>query len=165
MKKFLIKATASLSILAVLAGCNGNGLTNDAGNVNKQNVGTLLGAGAGAWIGSNVGKGKGNIVGIAAGTLLGALAGSTIGKSLDQADVAYANRTHQDALEYNKVGSASSWKNPDSGASGTITPTKTYTKNERQCREYTQTISVGGKVEKGYGTACRQPDGSWEIIK
>lgn len=30
------------------------------------------------------------------------------------------------------------------------------------CREYTQHVSVGGRVENSYGTACMQPDGSWE---
>lgn len=31
------------------------------------------------------------------------------------------------------------------------------------CREYTKTISIGGRLEVGYGRACRQPDGAWEI--
>jgi hypothetical protein len=31
------------------------------------------------------------------------------------------------------------------------------------CREYTKTVSIGGKAERAYGTACQQPDGSWEI--
>lgn len=31
------------------------------------------------------------------------------------------------------------------------------------CREFTQTFTIGGKTQKGYGTACLQPDGSWEI--
>ena len=26
-----------------------------------------------------------------------------------------------------------------------------------------QTITVGGEVQQGYGTACRQPDGTWKI--
>jgi hypothetical protein len=32
------------------------------------------------------------------------------------------------------------------------------------CREYTGTIYVGGRPEQGYGTACLQPDGSWQVI-
>lgn len=32
------------------------------------------------------------------------------------------------------------------------------------CREYTKTISIGGRLEVGYGRACRQPDGAWEIV-
>lgn len=30
------------------------------------------------------------------------------------------------------------------------------------CREYTQTVYIGGRAVEAYGTACQQPDGSWE---
>ena len=32
------------------------------------------------------------------------------------------------------------------------------------CREYTSTATVGGRPVETYGTACRQPDGSWKIV-
>ena len=32
------------------------------------------------------------------------------------------------------------------------------------CREYQQTIKVGGKTEQGVGTACQNADGSWQIV-
>ena len=32
------------------------------------------------------------------------------------------------------------------------------------CRELTQTITVGGQAVQATGTACRQPDGSWRIM-
>ncbi len=35
--------------------------------------------------------------------------------------------------------------------------------SEPYCREYTRNINVGGRVQEGYGTACMQPDGSWQI--
>lgn len=133
------------------------------GQLRKQDVAGALGAFGGAWIGSNVGKGKGNIAAIAAGTLLGAYLGSEVGKSLDRADQAYLRNTNQQALEYNPVGTASSWNNPDSGNYGSITPTRTYETAGQYCREYNQTINVGGQQQSGYGTACRQPDGSWQI--
>ena len=48
---------------------------------------------------------------------------------------------------------------------GTYTPVKTYqTDNGQYCREFQQTITVGGQTESAYGTACRQPDGSWQIV-
>lgn len=34
----------------------------------------------------------------------------------------------------------------------------------RYCREFQQTLTVGGRTENACGTACMQPDGSWEII-
>jgi len=130
----------------------------------KETIGTLAGAGLGALLGSQVGGGKGAIAAIAVGTLAGAWAGSEIGKSLDKADKQYAQRTAQDALEYNKVGQASTWRNPDTGHSGTVTPVSTYRTTEgSDCREFETSIYVDGKQEKGVGTACRQPDGTWKI--
>lgn len=130
----------------------------------KETVGTLAGAGLGALLGSQIGGGKGAMAAIAVGTLAGAWAGSEVGKSLDKADKQYAQRTAQDALEYNKVGQASTWRNPDSGHSGTVTPVNTYRSSEgTDCREFETSIYVDGKQEKGVGTACRQPDGTWKI--
>ena len=31
------------------------------------------------------------------------------------------------------------------------------------CREFQKEIVVGGRVERGYGLACLEPDGSWRI--
>lgn len=36
--------------------------------------------------------------------------------------------------------------------------------DEPYCREYTKRVIIGSKVERGYGTACLQPDGDWEIV-
>jgi hypothetical protein len=33
-----------------------------------------------------------------------------------------------------------------------------------ECREFQQTITVGGQTQEAYGTACRQSDGSWKIV-
>ena len=32
------------------------------------------------------------------------------------------------------------------------------------CREYQSTITVDGKEQPTFGTACKQPDGSWRLI-
>lgn len=134
--------------------------------ISKQDIGLLTGAIGGAWLGSNVGKGKGKIVGTAVGTMMGAAIGRSVGASLDRADQVYYGKVSQNTLESAPTGKAVEWKNPDTGTSGTITPVKTYQKaDNRYCREYTQKIDVGGKSVEGYGTACRKPDGSWEIIK
>jgi surface antigen len=56
------------------------------------------------------------------------------------------------------------WKNPDTGHSGTVTPTKTYqAPGAGYCREYQATVEIEGKQEKASGKACRQPDGTWKI--
>lgn len=146
----------AVAVVAALTGCEGAGT--------KQTGGTIVGAGLGALAGSQIGGGRGQLAAVAIGTLAGALLGSEVGKSLDRADRAAVERTSNTALENNRTGQQATWSNPDSGASGTVTPVKTYqTAQGQYCREYQQTVSVGGKTESAYGTACRQPDGSWKI--
>ena len=131
----------------------------------KQTGGTLLGAGLGALIGSQIGSGKGQMAAIAIGALAGGWAGSEVGKSLDRADRQYAERTAQDSLEYAQIGQAKAWRNPDSGNSGTFTPTRTYrTADGQNCRDFETTIYVDGKQETGTGRACRRADGTWQIV-
>ena len=31
------------------------------------------------------------------------------------------------------------------------------------CREIERMVEIGGKQQKAYGTACRQPDGTWRF--
>ncbi len=134
------------------------------GQGKKQTGGTLLGAGLGALAGSQIGGGRGKLAAVAIGALAGAYFGSEVGKSLDRADRLAMKQTSQTALETNPVGRTSSWSNPDSGHSGTVTPTRTYqTASGSPCREYQQTVTIDGKTEQAYGRACRQPDGSWKI--
>jgi surface antigen len=132
----------------------------------KEAGGTAIGGLGGAIIGSQVGRGTGRLVGVAIGTLAGALIGQEVGKTLDRADRMAMENTAQQALEYNEANRPATWRNPDSGHSGTVTPIRTYRKPSGQyCREYTQTVMIGGEESKAYGTACRRPDGSWEIVK
>lgn len=157
MKIVKFTGIAVLALALTACGTDGQG--------DKQTVGTLLGAGLGALAGSQFGGGKGQLAAVAVGALAGAWLGGETGKSLDKADKAYAQRTAQDALEYNKTHQTSSWNNPDSKASGSVTPTRTYqTAEGRSCREYETSIIVDGKTEKATGTACRQPDGTWRVV-
>jgi surface antigen len=60
------------------------------------------------------------------------------------------------------VGETIRWN--DDRAGGSVTTLRDGTSNQgRYCREYTQDVRVGGQVQQAYGTACRNPDGSWEI--
>ena len=131
----------------------------------KQQLGQIVGAGLGALAGSQVGSGRGQLAAVAVGALAGAYVGTEIGKSLDRADRAAMQTTTQKALESSKSGNPVKWSNPDSGNSGTVTPQPAYAKEDgAYCREYQQTVTVGGETETAYGTACRQPDGSWKIV-
>ena len=150
--KFVAVAALGFS----LAACEG---------VQKEELGALFGGAAGAVVGAQFGDGKGQLAAVAAGALLGALAGSEIGKSLDRADQLYMQQTAQRSLETSPAGTTSSWENPDTGHAGTVTPTRTYQRDGGDyCREFQQTVTVGGNIEKAYGTACRQEDGTWMIV-
>jgi surface antigen len=131
----------------------------------KQTIGTLGGAALGGLAGAQIGKGSGQLAATAVGVLLGGFLGSEVGKSLDKADQAYAAQTTGQALEYNKSYEQSTWQNPDSGHSGSVTPVRTsYNDAGQPCREYQQTVTVGGKTETAYGTACRDANGDWRIV-
>lgn len=154
----ILKATIIGVIAIGVAAC-------EPGAGPKQQMGTIGGAVLGGLAGSQVGSGSGRLVAVGIGTLLGAMAGTEIGRSLDRADQNYMARTTGHALERGQSGVAQEWRNPDSGHYGTVTPRPAYQNNSGQyCREYQQTVFIGGKSEKAYGTACRQPDGSWMIV-
>lgn len=158
MKKIL----SAISALVLMAACQQNG--QGGMQINKETIGTIVGGAGGAWAGSQIGGGSGRIVATAVGTLLGASLGNSIGQSLDKTDMMYYNRASQNALETGQPGQTLPWQNPESGVSGTVTPSSYYkTDSGQYCREYTQTITVGGRTQEGYGVACRQQDGSWQI--
>ncbi len=156
-----IKRIASVAFAALLlAACA------DYQDRPKQTGGTLIGAGLGALAGSQIGSGTGQLAAVAIGALAGAYIGSEIGKSLDKADRLYAQQAQQKAYTA-PDGETIAWNNPESGNSGTFTPTRDgkNTATGEYCREYQTTVNVGGKTESAYGTACRQPDGSWRIVQ
>jgi surface antigen len=156
--KSAVSKIALVGVLAIgLAACEGTGP--------KEGGGALIGAGLGGLAGSQIGSGSGKLAATGAGVLLGALLGSQAGKSLDRADRLYAERSTHSALETGRSGQPVAWSNPDSGHSGTIIPQPAYQNTTGQyCREYQQTVSVGGQQQQAYGTACRQPDGTWKVV-
>ncbi len=127
--------------------------------------GTLVGGLLGAAAGSQFGKGDGKLVAVGVGALVGALIGADIGHSMDQADQVYATNAANQALESTQACNTIIWNNPRTGNSGAITPTYTYEPTPgRYCREFQQQVVIGGQTQDAYGTACRQPDGSWEVV-
>lgn len=132
---------------------------------NQEGFATLLGAGLGAWMGAELGSGAGESMALATmGAAIGSAIGNDIGRALDERDRMLMQRARQRSLENQPSGTTTTWRNPDTGHRGTITP-KPATKNKsgEYCREYTQTVTIAGKTEEAYGTACRMPDGSWKI--
>ena len=131
----------------------------------NEESGTIIGGILGGAAGSQVGKGHGRtaatVVGAIAGGYIGGNIGGNIGRSMDDTDRLKVRHS----LENNRTNESSSWTNPDSGNGYTVTPTSTYqTDSGHYCREYTTDVVIGSRREQAYGTACRQEDGSWNVV-
>lgn len=141
-----------------LYGCS---TTSNDGGFAKQDIGMVSGGVLGGLVGSRFGGGSGQIVAVAAGTLAGAMLGSAVGRNMDAADQLQTAKS----LENNSVGQPSYWRNSRTGVQYKVTPTHNIkVKGNPYCREYNTVANIGGKMQKVYGTACRQSDGSWKVI-
>jgi surface antigen len=130
-----------------------------------QAGGAILGGLVGAAVGSQVGNGKGKLVAVGVGTVIGALVGSDVGRAMDERDRAYATGSFGHAMETSPTCTTITWNNQQTGNYGSVTPVQTYEPEPgRYCREFQQQVMIGGNLQDAYGTACRQPDGSWEIV-
>ena len=154
MKKLMM---IGLITLPLMSGC--------AGTYNKATTGAALGALTGTALAYGLGKDSSKKgLWLIAGAAAGGLAGNAIGKQLDERDRLLLGKTFQNTMETAPTNHGGGWNNPDSGNSGTVTPTQTMvSSNNQPCREFTTTINIGGELTQGYGTACRQNDGSWKI--
>jgi len=150
----IMTAFAMASALA-LAGCAEG--QNEAGS-------TLIGAGLGGLLGAQFGSGDGQVAMAVLGTVAGAAIGNKIGKNMDKVDRMKMREAEQRAYSA-PINETIIWNNPDTGHSGSVTPVRDGRRqNGQYCREFQSEINVGGQREKGYGTACQQPDGSWKIV-
>lgn len=53
----------------------------------------------------------------------------------------------------------------DSGANGQVVALREgRTGDGAYCREFQQAVMIGGRSEEAYGTACRMPDGAWQVV-
>jgi surface antigen len=125
----------------------------------KEDTGTVVGGVLGGVLGSQVGKGSGRTAATIAGVLIGGYLGGSIGKTMDETD----RQNAYNSLENNQTNQASSWRNPDSGNTYTVTPTKTYNSASGPCRDYTTEVVIDGRRETATGTACRE-NGTWRVI-
>jgi len=130
----------------------------DGGHCNRKELGIVLGGIGGAVIGSQVASRDDRTAGIIGGAVIGAVVGGVIGNRMDKLDQSCVGQT----LEHAPDGRAVSWQKDETGARYSVTPTRTYTRDSgTYCREYQTRSVINGREVESYGTACRQPDGSW----
>ncbi len=144
---------APLALALLLGGCE-----------TKQDTGLAIGAITGGIIGHQFGKGSGKALATAAGIVVGGIVGSDIGRSLDRQDRYFAQQAELAALERGQSGVVVPWRNPESGRYGEVMPGPAFRRGPEDCREYTHTVYIDGRPQVMRGTACRNPDGTWQNV-
>ncbi len=128
---------------------------------NRALLGSLIGGALGGYAGAQIGAGHGRTAAIVGGSLLGVWVGGEVGRAMDRADRLALRDALEEAPPHGTVG----WDNPDTRARYAVTPADTYqSASGRYCREFQTTATIGGRTRNLYGNACREPDGSWEIV-
>jgi surface antigen len=67
------------------------------------------------------------------------------------------------ALTFGRPAAPRAWVG-DSGAKGQVVVGPYIRVNNIDCREFTNTVTVGGSDYTRRGTACRNPDGGWSVV-
>jgi len=154
-----IRTLTALCLIASLAACSWS-------EDRTAKVGGAAGGILGGVLGSKMGKGVGRDAAIIMGATLGAMWGQDIAKGMTDVDKIFAERTTKDTLEYGKPGTKSTWSNPDSGNSGSVTAGDTYQNDEGEdCRQFETDVDVEGEQRAAKGTACRMSDGAWQVVE
>jgi len=150
MRVALVAAAAGM---LALAGCSaGSGIT----------TGTVPGANTGRLIGSPLATGSGDPD---VRAVEGGMTGVDVGRSLNAAARAAGQKAEYEALEYGHAGRPTEWKSPEGDFNGVITVGNVYRVNRLDCRHYTHRVLIGGRTRLIDGSACRQPDGVWRILR
>ena len=144
------------SIVSILA-ISCMSLVMTACHVSNEETGTLTGAAVGGLAGSQFGHGGGHVAATAGGVILGGLVGGRVGHTMDDTD----RLKLYHAMEMN---THETWINPNTGYRYIAEPVRTYHwRHYKYCRQYITRVFTGTRWDTVHGTACRAPDGGWQI--
>ena len=126
---------------------------------------------AGALAGQFIGFGSGSIVSRALSRATstpqqtpGAQSPDALNRdALSRDDRIRAETVAQQALENSQSGHTLHWFNPATNSGGSFTPLRTIENEEAVCRDFSQSVSVSGKMTNTEGRACRASNGVWTI--
>jgi surface antigen len=131
------------------------------GTCHRGTVGAILGGAVGGAVGSRIGEGKGNTAATIIGTLLGMAVGREVGRRMDEADRYCAGQALERADNHRSV----VWRNPDTAATYRLTPTRSYRRDGRPCRDYRMQETLDGAIRTLTDSACRDADGAWRPME
>ena len=144
------KSLAALPVLVLLAACAAGG---GGGPVTEEKPAPPLP------------DDDSRLLALSVGAIAGSQLGGNVGRQLTSADKTQMQESTQRALETGVNGQAVHWANEKSGNAGSTTPQARFTTSGgTTCREFQQSVTVGGDNATAYGTACRQPDGRWMVV-
>ena len=83
---------------------------------------------------------------------------------LKKDDVQVARAAIKKTLDSGPDGQAQTWSNPKTKASGTVKPTKTFTKDGMRCRTTDFSTSAGGESAASTWNLCKTKDG-WKVVQ
>ena len=93
-------------------------------------------------------------------------AAATASSQPSEGDLAYARAAAADALAKGNRDASVPWANPQTGASGNITPlAASHTDGGRSCRDFLASYVHGGSHDWLHGAACRSSTGKWEVMR
>jgi surface antigen len=149
-------------------------------------VGTIFGGVVGGLIGNSLVHGRDRGVATVGGALVGAMVGNSIGQSADAQSYGYGGYGGGYGGSYGyRAGYGGGYDDEDDYAPRAYyppprvyyaapppvayVPAPVYAEpryapvaQQGYCREYSTTIVVDGRTQPAYGTACLQPDGTWQ---
>lgn len=82
---------------------------------------------------------------------------------MTEKDLALYQEALKAALDTPKNGQQSKWSNPETGASGTIKPRRSFKQGDKECRDVYLDTKAKGRREKGTWAYCREPGGAWKL--
>lgn len=82
---------------------------------------------------------------------------------MSEKDIALYQDALKTSLDAGKDGQQSSWSNPETGASGTIEPRRSFKQGEKACRDVYLETRAKGRHEKGTWAFCRDAGGAWQL--
>ncbi len=101
----------------------------------------------------------------ASATYIAALQGGIIGRSgvdISDSDLQRALEAEYRALESAAVGQPVVWSGRN--VSGRVVASAPYQVGSQNCRQYTHSVTIGGKETVARGSACRNDNGSWSPL-
>lgn len=116
--------------------------------------------GKGGLLGLGSGGSGGKVATTIIGAMNGGLVGGAVGAGLNDREKRSALEAEYKALEYTASGQKVAWQG-DTGHSGEVVAAQPYRVGSQDCRQYTQTVVIGGVSSTARGTACRNANGSW----